>query len=77
MTGEGVPDLLYMIMRLTTTVMAPKITYRSELQCTVLEVPPGAALSTDRGGAAVHPHDQELLTAPAPRTRAGRARSAL
>merc|ERR1719482_1947812 len=38
MTGEGVPDLLYMIMRLTTTVMAPKITYKSELQCTVLEV---------------------------------------
>merc|ERR1719482_2166514 len=28
MTGEGVPDLLYMIMRLTTTVMAPKITYK-------------------------------------------------
>merc|ERR1719482_192104 len=38
MTGEGVPDLLYMIMRLTTTVMAPKITYKRELQCTVLEV---------------------------------------
>jgi len=38
MTGEGVPDLIYMLLKLTTTVMASRITYKRELQCTVLEV---------------------------------------
>merc|ERR1719201_2202027 len=38
MTGEGVPDLIYMLLQLTTTVMASRITYKRELQCTVLEV---------------------------------------
>merc|ERR1719201_2831474 len=38
MTGEGVPDLIYMLLRLTTTVMAPRIIYQRELMCTVLEV---------------------------------------
>ncbi|KAF4738700.1 hypothetical protein FOZ63_000415, partial [Perkinsus olseni] len=38
-TGEGVPDLLYLIVKLTQTLMAKKITKQPDLfQCTVLEV---------------------------------------
>ncbi|EER13663.1 eukaryotic translation initiation factor 5B, putative, partial [Perkinsus marinus ATCC 50983] len=38
-TGEGVPDLLYLIVKLTQTLMAKKITRQPDLfQCTVLEV---------------------------------------
>lgn len=38
-TGEGVPDLLYLIVKLTQTLMAKKITKQPSLfQCTVLEV---------------------------------------
>jgi translation initiation factor 5B len=37
-TGEGIPDLLYLITQLTQQMMASKLGYLSELQCTVLEV---------------------------------------
>ncbi|KAF4669181.1 hypothetical protein FOL47_002662 [Perkinsus chesapeaki] len=38
-TGEGVPDLLYLIVKLTQTLMAKKITKQPNVfQCTVLEV---------------------------------------
>jgi translation initiation factor 5B len=37
-TGEGVPDLLHLIIELTQTRMSRSLVYTSELQCTVLEV---------------------------------------
>jgi len=37
-TGEGIPDLLLLMTQLTQTFMAKKITYKDELECTVLEV---------------------------------------
>lgn len=37
-TGEGIPDLLAMIMQLTQTKMEARLMYMSNLQCTVLEV---------------------------------------
>merc|ERR1719428_2463064 len=38
MTGEGVPDLLYIILELTQTLMPAKLEVQEELQCTVIEV---------------------------------------
>jgi len=38
LTGEGVPDLLYMILHLTQELMADKLEVEEELQCTVIEV---------------------------------------
>ncbi|RKP24453.1 P-loop containing nucleoside triphosphate hydrolase protein, partial [Syncephalis pseudoplumigaleata] len=37
-TGEGVPDLLNLLVQLTQTRMNDKLMYLSELECTVLEV---------------------------------------
>ncbi|KAK9480849.1 hypothetical protein V1514DRAFT_301672 [Lipomyces japonicus] len=37
-TGEGVPDLLRLLVDLTQTRMSDKLMYLSELECTVLEV---------------------------------------
>ncbi|KAK9458040.1 hypothetical protein V1511DRAFT_508131 [Dipodascopsis uninucleata] len=37
-TGEGVPDLLHLLIELTQTRMSDKLMYLSELECTVLEV---------------------------------------
>ncbi|KAL0206887.1 hypothetical protein P9112_012598 [Eukaryota sp. TZLM1-RC] len=37
-TGEGIPDLLYTIVRLTQLRMSTKLTLLADLQCTVLEV---------------------------------------
>jgi translation initiation factor 5B len=37
-TGEGVPDLLHLLMDLTQTRMTERLMYLSELECTVLEV---------------------------------------
>ena len=37
-TGEGVPDLLHLLMDLTQTRMTESLMYLSELECTVLEV---------------------------------------
>ncbi|KAL0246036.1 hypothetical protein GEMRC1_007252 [Eukaryota sp. GEM-RC1] len=37
-TGEGIPDLLYLIVRLTQKRMGDKMKLLSELECTVLEV---------------------------------------
>lgn len=37
-TGEGIPDMLQLLVKLTTSWMVDKLTYLSELQCTVLEV---------------------------------------
>jgi translation initiation factor IF-2 len=37
-TGEGIPDLLHLLVQLTQTRMNDKLMYLSELECTVLEV---------------------------------------
>ena len=37
-TGEGIPDLLALITQLTQSMMAERLSYQNELQCTVLEV---------------------------------------
>ncbi|ORY02913.1 hypothetical protein K493DRAFT_254579 [Basidiobolus meristosporus CBS 931.73] len=37
-TGEGIPDLLNLLVHLTQTRMSDKLMYLSELECTVLEV---------------------------------------
>eukprot|EP00037_Helgoeca_nana_P022785 m.234369 g.234369 ORF g.234369 m.234369 type:complete len:1034 (-) comp26125_c0_seq1:104-3205(-) len=37
-TGEGIPDLLFWVVKLTQTVRAAAITYTGDLNCTVLEV---------------------------------------
>jgi translation initiation factor 5B len=37
-TGEGVPDLLHLLVELTQSRMTDKLMYLSELECTVLEV---------------------------------------
>lgn len=39
-TGEGVPDLLMLLVQLTQTMMNERLTYVTSLQCTVLEVKP-------------------------------------
>ncbi|CAJ1348084.1 unnamed protein product [Effrenium voratum] len=38
LTGEGVPDLLYMILKLTQDLMGDKLEVREKLECTVIEV---------------------------------------
>merc|ERR1712190_520236 len=38
LTGEGVPDLLYMILFLTQSLMSDKLEMVEDLQCTVIEV---------------------------------------
>jgi translation initiation factor 5B len=37
-TGEGIPDLIMLLVQLTQKMMADKLLYLSTLQCTVLEV---------------------------------------
>jgi translation initiation factor 5B len=37
-TGEGIPDLLHLLMELSQTRMLETLMYHSELECTVLEV---------------------------------------
>ncbi|TPX57443.1 hypothetical protein PhCBS80983_g03798 [Powellomyces hirtus] len=37
-TGEGIPDLLHLLIDLTQTRMTERLMYLSELECTVLEV---------------------------------------
>ncbi|XP_011629155.1 eukaryotic translation initiation factor 5B [Amborella trichopoda] len=37
-TGEGIPDLLMLLVQLTQKMMEEKLMYISEVQCTVLEV---------------------------------------
>ena len=37
-TGEGIPDLLHLLVDLTQTRMTERLMYLSELECTVLEV---------------------------------------
>lgn len=37
-TGEGVPDLLMLLVQLTQKLMSEKLLYLTKLQCTVLEV---------------------------------------
>jgi translation initiation factor 5B len=37
-TGEGVPDMLMLLVKLTQERMAERLMYLSELECTVLEV---------------------------------------
>ena len=47
MTGEGIPDLLFTLVKLSQTLMAPRITYKpDELQCSVLEVKAVEGLGT-------------------------------
>ncbi|CAE8586325.1 unnamed protein product [Polarella glacialis] len=38
LTGEGVPDLLFMLLKLTQNLMSEKLECTGELQCTVIEV---------------------------------------
>lgn len=38
MTGEGIPDLLHLLVDLTQSRMTERLMYLSELECTVLEV---------------------------------------
>ena len=37
-SGEGIPDLLYLLVLLTQQRMSDKLLYLDRLQCTVLEV---------------------------------------
>lgn len=37
-SGEGIPDLLMLLVQLTQKMMADRLLYLSRLQCTVLEV---------------------------------------
>lgn len=37
-TGEGVPDLLFNLVKLSQSMLTQRVTYRPELQCTVLDV---------------------------------------
>ncbi|CEM13219.1 unnamed protein product [Vitrella brassicaformis CCMP3155] len=37
-TGEGIPDLLMLLVKLTQDIMTSAIVYKEELQCTILEV---------------------------------------
>ncbi|KAG2386561.1 hypothetical protein C9374_002305 [Naegleria lovaniensis] len=37
-TGEGIPDLLALMCQLTQKHMVKKLTYKTEIQCTILEV---------------------------------------
>jgi translation initiation factor 5B len=37
-TGEGIPDILMLIMQLSQTMMADQMTLKNELKCTVMEV---------------------------------------
>mmetsp|Transcript_29073 Transcript_29073/g.72845 ORF Transcript_29073/g.72845 Transcript_29073/m.72845 type:complete len:931 (-) Transcript_29073:481-3273(-) len=37
-TGEGIPDLLQLLVKLSQTMMTDRLSYITELQCTVLEV---------------------------------------
>ena len=37
-TGEGIPDMLKLLVELTQKMMSEKLMYLSELECTVLEV---------------------------------------
>ena len=37
-TGEGIPDLLFNLVKLSQSMLTQRITYQPELQCTVLDV---------------------------------------
>ena len=37
-TGEGVPDMLFTLVKLSQSMLTQRITYKPELQCTVLDV---------------------------------------
>lgn len=37
-TGEGIPDLLYLLCKLTQTIITRSLVFRDEFQCTILEV---------------------------------------
>ncbi|KAL0221919.1 hypothetical protein RCL1_001773 [Eukaryota sp. TZLM3-RCL] len=45
-TGEGIPDLLYMVIKLTQQRMSKKLALLSELECTILEVKSVEGLGT-------------------------------
>ncbi|KAF6260807.1 P-loop containing nucleoside triphosphate hydrolase protein [Scenedesmus sp. NREL 46B-D3] len=45
-TGEGIPDLLQLMVKLTQTMMQDRLTLLSETQCTVLEVKTMEGLGT-------------------------------
>jgi translation initiation factor 5B len=46
--GEGIPDLLMLLVQLTQSRMASKLAYIDKLQCTVLEVRSLRAVRNDR-----------------------------
>lgn len=37
-TGEGIPDLLYLLVKLTQNVITRALVFKEEFQCTILEV---------------------------------------
>jgi translation initiation factor 5B len=43
-TGEGVPDMIMLVVNLTQQRMSDRLMYLSELECTVLEVRSSKAL---------------------------------
>ena len=45
-TGEGIPDMLQLLIKLTTSLMAEKLMFLSEIQCSVLEVKAVEGLGT-------------------------------
>ena len=46
MTGEGIPDLLQLMVKLTQTMMAERLMFVDDTQCTVLEVKTMEGLGT-------------------------------
>lgn len=37
-SGEGLPDILYMLLRLTKIYMSKQLQYKEELNCVILDV---------------------------------------
>ena len=46
LTGEGIPDLLYLTLKLTQNFMSDKLEVKEELECTVMEVKTVEGLGT-------------------------------
>eukprot|EP00746_Dinoflagellata_sp_MGD_P027705 gnl/MRDRNA2_/MRDRNA2_165393_c0_seq1.p1 gnl/MRDRNA2_/MRDRNA2_165393_c0~~gnl/MRDRNA2_/MRDRNA2_165393_c0_seq1.p1 ORF type:complete len:798 (+),score=178.17 gnl/MRDRNA2_/MRDRNA2_165393_c0_seq1:54-2396(+) len=64
-TGEGIPDLLFMVCRLSQAMLAKQITFTKELQCTVLEVKKiaghGATIDVILADGELHEGDRIIL----------------
>lgn len=49
-TGEGIPDLLQLMVKLTQTMMSDRLMYVDNTECTVLEVRWGLFVAVEWGG---------------------------